>query len=413
MRNGLFRQEALQRQDSPVLGDVRLITPPSAMFWIMFAATIGVLLIAFAVWGEYTRKAHVTGYLAPDKGLIKVLPPLAGTLIEKRVKEGQEVKQGDVLFVLSTDRSTPVIANTQAATLRQLDQRRSSYESERTMQHDIDRLQQSGLKARIEAAGNEIALIDDALKTREKRLESAEQTATRFSELAHDHYVPAVQAQQKYEELLEQRAQLQEMQRQRANLIQQRATLNVELESSALRANVQRTETQRNLALLEQERVGMESQRLVIVTAPADGQVTTIVAEQGQYALPTTPLLTILPSGASLQAQLLVPSRAMGFIAAQQTVALRYQAFPYQHFGNHQGRVVEISKTLLAPNETTLPVAEPVYRITVALDQQTIHAQDKDLPLQAGMLLDADVWLERRSILQWIFAPLYTLSGTV
>lgn len=413
MRTGLFRQEALQRQDNAALGDVRLVTPPSATFLVMFAAMIGVLLIAFAVWGEYTRKVHVTGFLAPDKGLIKVLPPLAGTLIEKHVKEGQQVKQGDVLFVLSTDRSTPAIVNTQAATLRQLSERRTSYESERATQDDIDRLQQTGLKARIEAAGNEIALIDDELKTREKRLESAQQSAARFAELARDHYVPAVQAQQKYDEMLEQRAQLQEMQRRRANLVQQREALNVELASGVLRADMQRAEIQRNLALLEQERVGMEAQRLMIIAAPADGQVTAIVAEQGQYALPTTPLLTILPSGASLQAQLLVPSRAIGFIAPQQTVALRYQAFPYQHFGNHQGRVIEISKTLLSPNETTLPVAEPMYRITVALDQQTMHTQDKNLPLQAGMLLDADVWLERRSIIQWIFAPLYTLSGKV
>ena len=413
MRIGLFRQEALQRQDSSALGETRLVTPPSAKLLVMLAAVIGILLITFAVWGEYTRKVHVTGFLAPDKGLIKVFPPLAGTLIEKRVKEGQPVKQGDVLFVLSTDHSTPIIANTQAATIHQLNERRSGYESERTTQNNIDRLQHSGLKARIEAAVHEIALIDGELNTQTKRLESAEQTAIRFSELTKKQYVPALQSQQKYEEMLGQRARLQEMQRHRANLVQQRVALNVEMESSALRATIQRAEIKRNLALLEQERVGMESQRLVIIAAPTDGQVTAIIALQGQYALSTTPLLTILPSGATLQAQLLVPSRAIGFIAAQQTVALRYQAFPYQHFGNHQGRVVEISKTLLTPNETTLPVSEPVYRITVAQDAQTVRAQDKNMPLQAGMLLDADVWLERRSIIQWIFSPLYTLSGKV
>lgn len=413
MRTSLFRQEVLTQQNNSGLGDVKLITPPSATFLIMVAATIGILLIAFAVWGEYTRKVHVTGLLVPDKGLIKVLPPLAGTLIEKRVKEGQHVKQGDVLFVLSADRSTPVITNTQATTLHQLNERRASYEAERTTQDEIDTLQQSSLKARIEAAIYEITLIDDELKTRSTRLESAEQTAARFAELAQKQYVPELQAQQKYEEMLEQRAQLQEMQRRRASLVQQRAALSVELETSALRASVQRAAINRNLALLEQERVALEAQRLVIIAAPADGQVTAIVAEQGQYALPTTPLLTILPSGASLQAQILVPSRSIGFIAPQQSVALRYQAFPYQHFGNHKGRVVEISKTLIAPNETSLPVSEPVYRITVALESQTIRARDKNMPLQAGMLLDADVWLERRSIIQWIFAPLYTLSGKV
>lgn len=413
MRSSLFRQEALHQQDRGALGDVTLVTPPSATLLVMIAATIGILLITFAVWGEYTRKVHVTGFLAPDKGLIKVIPPMAGTLIEKHVKDGQEVKKGDVLFVLSTDRSTPIITNTQAATLQQLSERRRSYESQRATQDHIDKLQQSGLKARIEAASYEISLIDNELATRQKRLDIAIQTATKFDELANKQFVPALQAQQKYEETLDQRAQLQEMQRRRANLVQQHAALNVELQSSVLYASVQRGEIQRNLAILEQERVAMESQRLVIIAAPTDGTVTAIVAEQGQQASPTTPLLTILPSGARLQAQLLVPSRAIGFIAPQQTVALRYQAFPYQHFGNHQGRVIEVSKTLLAANESAIAVSEPMYRITVALDAQTVRAQDKNMPLQAGMLLDADVWLERRSIIQWIFAPLYSLSGKV
>lgn len=413
MRTGLFREEALQQKGHSGMGDVRLSTPPSTLFLTMVAAAIGIMLIAFAIWGEYTRKVHVTGFLVPDKGLIKVFPSLAGTLIEKRVKEGQKVQKGDVLFVLSTDRSTPIIANTQAATIHQLNERRASYEAERATQNNMETLQHSGLKARITAAAHEINLLDDALKTRGQRLEISEQTATRFAELAQKKHVPALHAQQKYEEMLEHRAQFQEMQRQRANLVQQRAALSVELESNVLRASMQRAEIQRHLATLEQERVGMEAQRLVVITAPADGQITAITAEQGQYALPATPLLTILPSGALLQAQLLVPSRAIGFIAPQQTVALRYQAFPYQHFGNHQGHVTEISKTLMAPNETTLSVAEPVYRITVALEAQTVRAKNKDMPLQAGMLLDADVWLERRSILQWIFAPLYTLSGKV
>ena len=118
MRTSLFRPEALQRQDSAALGDVTLTTPPSARFLVMISVAIGALLIIFAVWGEYTRKVHVTGFLAPDKGLIKVLPPLAGTLLEKRVTEGQQVKQGDVLFVLSTDRSTPSLYS--AVNLRRL-----------------------------------------------------------------------------------------------------------------------------------------------------------------------------------------------------------------------------------------------------------------------------------------------------
>ena len=58
-------------------------------------------LLLFMGFGEYSRKARVVGFLAPSQGMVKVLATQAGTVIEKRVNEGQQVKQGDVLFVLA------------------------------------------------------------------------------------------------------------------------------------------------------------------------------------------------------------------------------------------------------------------------------------------------------------------------
>ena len=116
-----------------------------------------------------------------------------------------------------------------------------------------------------------------------------------------------------------------------------------------------------------------------------------------------------------MQAQLFVPSRAVGFVAADQPVALRYQAFPFQRFGSARGVVKEISRTLIAQGEAPLPVAltEPVYRVTVALDRQAIRAYRKDFPLQAGMLLDADIALDRRRLIEWLFDPILAVSGRV
>jgi membrane fusion protein len=52
---------------------------------------IALAVIAFAFWGEYTREAHVVGYLAPTKGVIKVYPPSAAAIVTRQVKEGQRV----------------------------------------------------------------------------------------------------------------------------------------------------------------------------------------------------------------------------------------------------------------------------------------------------------------------------------
>jgi len=53
----------------------------------------------------------------------------------------------------------------------------------------------------------------------------------------------------------------------------------------------------------------------------------------------------------------------------------------------------------------------PIYRITVALTRQTAVAYGKAVPLQPGMQLEADVLIEKRRLIEWVFDPLFTLTG--
>ena len=126
-------------------------------------------------------------------------------------------------------------------------------------------------------------------------------------------------------------------------------------------------------------------------------------------------MVSLLPTGVALEAHLFVPSRSIGFVAQGQTVALQYQAFPYQRFGSYQGRVTEISRTLILPTETAvpLPLAEPAYRVIVTIDSQSVKAYGHDVPLQPGMLLDANIQLDRRRLYQWLLDPLYSIRGRI
>jgi len=47
------------------------------------------------------------------------------------------------------------------------------------------------------------------------------------------------------------------------------------------------------------------------------------------------------------------------------------------------------------------------------LDEQTVSAYGKALPLQAGMLLDADIIVDSRTLVEWILDPLYSLQGVL
>jgi membrane fusion protein len=150
-----------------------------------------------------------------------------------------------------------------------------------------------------------------------------------------------------------------------------------------------------------------------VLRAPRAGIVSTLLMKTGQHVASGQPLLSILPAGSKLEAQLLVPSSAIGFVAQGDRVVLRYQAYPYQKFGQQYGKVVQVSRSALSPAETASllgqNISTPLYRVLVALDRQTVDAYGKAEALKPGMALNADILLDRRSLWQWVFEPLYGL----
>lgn len=174
MRKDLFRREALDFNREKSFGDVILTRPISFSLLTFFAVFFAIAIVVFAFCAQYTRKAHVIGYLAPDKGLIKVYAPQAGTLIEKKIKEGQQVKQGDVLFVLSTDRSSRDAAETQAAAIAKLRERRASLANELTKQGTIDNIQTRAASDRMHGMKAELAQLRDEIGIQQQRVASAQ-----------------------------------------------------------------------------------------------------------------------------------------------------------------------------------------------------------------------------------------------
>jgi len=60
-----------------------------------------------------------------------------------------------------------------------------------------------------------------------------------------------------------------------------------------------------------------------------------------------------------------------------------------------------------------LTAKEPVYRIDVKLDRQYVSALGQDYALRPGMLVSADLLLERRTLLEWIFEPVMKLKDRI
>src|SRR5262249_22229936 len=157
----------------------------------------------FGFLAEYTRKAHVPGYLAPTHGLVKVNAPLAGTLVDMRVEEGRRVFRGDALYVLSTERSSPEVREAQAAAIAHLRERRESLARELEQHAVLSRLAQQELARRASDMAAELTQLQAAIATQSERLASARSTLERYEVLARQQFISAAQLAQQREQMLE------------------------------------------------------------------------------------------------------------------------------------------------------------------------------------------------------------------
>lgn len=418
MSDSLFRQEVIHARQSRWLGDIVLGQPPGPWLLTGLALLASALIVLFLVLGEYTRRTRITGQLVPSLGMASVTSPGVGTLVQVRVQEGQRVLAGDVLAVLATPRATLAGGDAAQATLVAIAQRQDSvvhgYDSQRRQLQ----AQQQGLAARIADALAEQRQVQAQLATRRQQQVLAEQTLARYRALREKQYVTALQLQQQQTLALDQLGEVQSLERQALALRRQQSELEQAVRELPSRLAALEAAEQRERASLSQESVEASSRAEAVIRSPVAGTVGTLLGQAGQAVQAGQPVLSLLPAASALEAHLMVPSRAVGFVEAGDAVLLRYQAFPYQKFGHHRGRVLRISRSALSAAEQASLLGhgnpgEPHYRIVVALDRPTVRAFGREEPLRPGMLLEADILGERRRLWEWAIEPLYALNGSV
>ena len=74
----LFRPEAVAAQSQQWLGRVQLVRPLALDVVTIGVVVAALALVAFLSLAQYTRKVAVPGVLAPDRGLIRVVPTASG-----------------------------------------------------------------------------------------------------------------------------------------------------------------------------------------------------------------------------------------------------------------------------------------------------------------------------------------------
>lgn len=405
----LFRQEAVDFQRArQQWGDVAALQPLSTKILTWFLAGVVAALIAFALLAGYVRKETAIGYLTPTSGTAKIFAPRNGTIRQVHVEDGAAVQEGQPLLTIDTDQIASDGSDVNVSLLDTLlaqkqilaknveaEEKRAGSEGE----------QLSAVAAGLEA---EISQLRAQLKLQNDRLEVANSDLNAGQQLHAKGYLTTVDLRRRQMAALEQQQVLSTLDQQIAakqnQLIETRSTL-----SQLPTVMAQKVQVLRNdLSAADQRIAEIQGRRAYVIRAPVAGRVSTLQATVGQNANPQRLQLEIIPEEATLQAELFITARAIGFVEPGQPVRLLFEAFPYQHFGTYRGQVVKVSQTILTSSDTGGPIKlnEPAYRVIASLERQDIDVHGKKIALQPDMLLKADILLEWRSLMNWLLSPL-------
>ncbi len=415
MNKGLFREQAIRHQSAKLDGEVTIAQPLRTNVLLTSLLLVVVAVCVFLFTADFNRKATVQGYLKPKAGLAKVISPRHAVIKEILVENGQQVSKGDPLAVLQSstvladgNNLSTILSESLSAQISALRQRKAEYFSQQSIQH-------SSLEEQLNIHHKEATENDALARILSSRLDIQNAQLDQMLTLSSEGAVSRRELQAQQDSVLAVKQQLSGVftQQQQLNLrISQIENQFAQLPSETARQEA-RFDAEETSLLRQKTEVNANNQ--ILITAPVAGRVTNFAQSAGENVSAQAVLLAILPEGTPLQAVLLVPTRAFGFVQDGQQTRIRFDAFPYQRFGLFAGQISQAARHIVLPGEMSLPVniQEPVYPVEVTLSQQTVQAYGNTMHLQSGMLLSADIVLEQRSLMSWLLEPLMSLKGTL
>ena len=152
---------------------------------------------------------------------------------------------------------------------------------------------------------------------------------------------------------------------------------------------------------------------LVVLTAPEDGIVLDIAKRSiGSVLHEAEPLITLVPTDASLIAEVMIKSADVGYAKIGDDVAIKVDAFPYQRHGLLQGQLRSVAEDSVGSagggslNAASNDQANGVFhRSEIVLDPSTLKLP-QGAHLIPGMALTAEIKVGARSVISYFLYPI-------
>ena len=410
MSSDLFREEALEYQSASNsrFGKPTGVLPPSWSIITLLLAIFMAALFGFILSVDFARKETVRGKLRVDGAEAKVYALEAGIITNVMVTDGQLVMAGDPIAEITAERYLRDGGSLSETTIAQFERELVTLQRRRDAIEVSAKLGAAEADQRYQDATRREAEASTQLAVGRERLEIAQKRAVDAEQFLAEGLIAEPQLNERLDiaaslqqSVLQTEAQLSE-----AIAAQSRARLEKQQAAAASERDLADLDQRLEQIRFQMERTGAET--VHVVRAPIAGKVTALQARVGEQSINGIPLGIVLREESILVAEVYLPSRAIGFVERGQQVKLQYDAFPYQKFGVAYGEINQVASTAQMPQEIGVPsqTGEPVYRVGIVLEAQSMHAFSKMMPLQAGMQLTADIVLENRKLLEWLLEPL-------
>ncbi len=438
MKNGVTPQDfaapLLRIQDSPP-------SPFSGWLLKVLLVFFGCLMI-WAIFGKLDIVAVAAGKLVPQSYLRIVQPLEQGIVREILVREGEQVKAGQVLMRMDpslTDADRRIVDNERK--LKNLQLRRIDAEMKGSLISHLSG-DDAGLLAQVEAQQRaRRQAYQDTVDTEQANLVKAQKdlksaleieaklkktvpmhkdTADGWAQLAREGFAGKLLAQERMRLFIESeqdlKAQTENVEGLRATIVQAEKRLAQIKSNYRQQLQNERIETASQAQRLGEE-VGKHDHRkgLMELRAPQAGIVKDLATHTvGTVAAPGTILMTLVPIDEPLVAEVWVSNDDVGFIRQGQPVRLKLSTFQFQKYGMVEGRVRQISADAsenqnsattsveIGRNKTALPLT---YKMIVQMNAQDLVAQGVKYSLTPGMQVAAEIHLGTRTVMQYLLSP--------
>lgn len=392
------------------------------------------LTLGWATFGKLDVVASATGRLIPADNVKLIQTSDTGIVRAILVRDGQDVRKGQVLVELDPTVSTADTSQARSALQTALlDVARAKAVLSALDGKGLQFVPPAGTPPELAETHRALAFADLAAIEASmvgRGADNSAAAATRNEALTQaaklKETIPLIEQQlEAYEKLLASgyvpKLKVIEMRRQRLATIKDReaalhmaskATAQMSGAASSMlqgkaearsRVLTDLAKAQAEASLRAEELVkSQQRSRLQQLVSPVDGTVAQLsVHTVGGVVEAAKPIMVIVPKGGSLVAEVKLLNRDAGFVRVGQSVAVKLEAFPFTRFGTIPGRVETISSDAIADEKLGL-----VYAARIRLDRLQIDRGDKTVSLAPGMAVTGDIRTGNRSILSYLLSPI-------